>query len=100
MCEYNSLHMFYVMLTYVWLCAVGRCGRPNDMLGIDGDVYKDKSLMLSRPAPWKFGSSFSSWIVALVGDPRLPVNVGGELGPESIDEQSKWWFECYIIALS
>lgn len=53
-------HISIFLLTYAWLCAFGRCGRPNDILGIDGDVYKDKSLMLSRPAPWKFGSSFSS----------------------------------------
>lgn len=52
------------------------------MLGIDGELNSCKSLMLARLTPLYCGSSFSSWIGALVGEPRLPM-VGGELGPES-----------------
>lgn len=60
------------------------------MLGIEGDVYNDKSFILPRPPLLYCGSSFSSCIGALVGDPLLPPNAGGELGPESgVLEQSK-----------
>lgn len=38
--------------------------------------------MFARLTPLYCGSSFSSWIGALVGEPRLPI-VGGEFGPES-----------------
>lgn len=52
------------------------------MLGMDGELNNCRSLILARLTPLYCGSSFSSWIGALVGEPLLPI-VGGEFGPES-----------------
>ena len=52
------------------------------MFGIDGELKSCKSFILARAPALYCGSSFSSCIGALVGDPRLPM-VGGEFGPES-----------------
>jgi hypothetical protein len=60
------------------------------MFGIDGELNNERSLMLEREVCVYCGSSFSSCIGALVGEPRLPPATGGELGPESgvLPEQS------------
>lgn len=52
------------------------------MFGIEGELNSDKSLMLDRPPGPYCGSSFSSWMGAFEGEPRLP-RAGGEFGPES-----------------
>lgn len=52
------------------------------MFGIEGELNRDRSLMLDRPPGPYCGSSFSSWIGAFDGEPRLP-RAGGEFGPES-----------------
>lgn len=52
------------------------------MFGIDGELKSCKSFIFARAPALYCGSSFSSCIGALVGDPRLPM-VGGEFGPES-----------------
>lgn len=52
------------------------------MFGIEGELNRDRSLILDRPPGPYCGSSFSSWIGAFDGEPRLP-RAGGEFGPES-----------------
>lgn len=86
------------ILTEWFECELAKCARPRDILGIDGELNNDKSFILPRCVPWYCGSSFSSWIGALVGDPRF-VKAGGELGPESgvlLEQSEKWLFDILI----